>query len=87
MNTKNDIEQFKAVYMGLGNGRPYQMIHLIRTGLNWSREKFDRVICELAKSGYIDLELADTSEMTFKDIENSYVDDLGYPLFSVCWRS
>lgn len=79
----------KQTYLEMGEGRPYVMIYELREGMRqcgWSREMFDAMLKKLACLGEIELVGGDPSSMTSDRIAESYVDELGHDLYSICWR-
>ena len=78
-------EKLKQAYLDIGNGRPFVMIHEIRERLNMDRQTFDATLKSLARSGEIELTGGDPSSMTDQQIKDSYIDDLGHDLYSICW--
>ena len=81
----DDISAFKAAYEEVGQGR-LVYIHRIRENLNWSRERFDRVLMELRSNYSIQIQGGDPSIMTETEIRNSFVDERGNLHISLSWR-
>jgi hypothetical protein len=67
-------------------GRFYVKIHELRDELNWSRDQFDRMLESLRDRGVLQLQDGDTDYFTYKNIEDSYVDENGFRFLTVMRR-
>ncbi|MCI0526980.1 MAG: hypothetical protein L0Y56_05930, partial [Nitrospira sp.] len=70
----------------VGKGRGFVRIHRIRELLNWTRERFDRVLMDLMADYIIELHGGDPSILTEQEIRNSFMDENGMLYITLTWR-
>ncbi|MBF0449233.1 MAG: hypothetical protein HQK75_00875 [Candidatus Magnetomorum sp.] len=80
-------EEFHKAYQTVGKGRNFVRIHRIRDSLNWSKEKFDRVLTSLMTAYAVELHGGDPSSMTEKEISDSFNDENGRLFLTISWRN
>ncbi len=81
----HDIVLFKKAYNLVGKGLSFVRIHRIRDQLNWSDERFDRILKNLRKEHMIQLQGGDPSMLTESELKRSFVDEKGRQRITVTW--
>lgn len=76
---------FKDAYDRIGKGRGFVRIHRIREDLNWSRERFDRMLIDLMADYTIELHGGDPTTLTEQEIKDSFTDENGLLYINVTW--
>ena len=63
-------------------------IYRIRRHLDWPRERFDAVLCELKRDYAIQLHGGDPSSMTEQELQDSYMDEnnILYLNLTLTWK-
>ena len=65
-------EQFQAAYRSVAKGHDWAAIHRLRQILPWPRERFDTVLEGLRADHQVELESAESSELSPQAIPDSY---------------
>lgn len=86
IETLDDPEFFQAALNSIGQGRRMVYIYMVRHHLNWSRERFDKLIRKLRAEYRIQLHGGDPSVMTEDQVQDSFMDERGVLYISVSWR-
>jgi hypothetical protein len=82
---KADRKEFRYwVKLLPGEGR-FVRIYRIRCKLNWSREKFDRVLTDLLADYAVEVHRGDPSILTEQEIKDSYKDENGTLYITLSW--
>lgn len=82
----DDRLAFKAVYDEVGQGSDFVRIHRLREALEWTRERFERVLMDLMGDYTVELHGGDPSLLTAADLHNSYTDEHGTLFMTLSWR-
>lgn len=85
---QDDVQEkklFKNAYDKVSKGRRFVRIHLIREELNWSNERFVRVLEWLKSELVIQLQGGDPSTFSKSEIEQSYIDNTGRLRLTATW--
>ena len=61
----------------VGKGRSFVRIHRVREYLDWPYDVFNKTLKSLAYKGKIELHGGDPSEMSTKELHNSYITETG----------
>ena len=65
-------EQFQAAYRSITTGHDWAAIYHLRQILPWPRERFDTVLEGLRADDQVELESAESSELSPQVIQDSY---------------
>ena len=82
----NDLELFHSALNFIGKGRRMVYIYMVRRRLNWSRERFDKLIRTLRAEYKIQLHGGDPSVMAEDEVRDSFMDERGILHISLSWR-
>jgi len=82
----DDRFAFKAAYDEVGQGSDFVRIHRLREALEWTRERFERVLMDLRGDYTVELHGGDPSLLTAADLHNSYTDEHGTLFMTLSWR-
>jgi len=80
-----DREEFRYWVNLLPGEGSFVRIYRIRRKLNWSREKFDRVLTALMADYAVEVHRGDPSILTQEEIEDSYSDENGNLYITLSW--
>lgn len=70
----SDLHLFKNAFDQVKEDRHFVPIHKVRNLLNWDYQRFDKVLSNLAKEGYVYLSGGDPGLLDEVEIKNSYFD-------------
>lgn len=76
---------FRAACDAVGGGRNFIRIHRLRSHLRWSARRFDRVLRNLVRAHTVELHGGDPSQLTEKEIADSYSDKNGTLFITLTW--
>ena len=86
INTEDDRILFKTAFDHIGKGRNFVQIYQLREELQWSRERFDRLLNTLRREYRIQLQGGDPSQLTASQVQDSFVDEKGRLRLTISWR-